>query len=132
MRGDRKDRINSAEPQPKAAKPKCPTWLSEDAKRVWKRTAKQLETMGLLFEADQDILATYVNAVVNYERATKQVDRDGILVEGRRDGMVTNPAVRVQRDCAQLIRMLGAELGLTPSGRSRLTVEKQADDDFLD
>jgi P27 family predicted phage terminase small subunit len=88
--------------------------------------------MGLLFEADQDIIAAYANAVLNYERATKIVDEMGILVEGRRDGLVSNPAVRVQRDSAQLIRQLASELGLTPSSRSRLTVKEEDGDDFLD
>jgi P27 family predicted phage terminase small subunit len=55
-----------------------------------------------------------------------------VLVEGRRDGLVSNPAVRVQRDSAQLIRQLASELGLTPSSRSRLTVQEDDGDDFLD
>ncbi len=133
VRGDRKDRINTAEPKPKKAKPRCPAWLSKDAQAIWRRTAKQLDAMGILFEADQDILATYAVAVVNHQRATELVDQQGLLVEGRRDGLVTNPALRAQRDAAQLIRQLAGELGLTPSSRSRLTTEATADDgDFLD
>lgn len=132
VRGVRPDRVNLAEPKPKKAKPKCPGWLSDDAKRVWRRTTKQLETMGLLYEADQDIIVAYANAVVNYERATRIVDEQGVLVEGRRDGQVSNPAVRVQRDCAQLIRQFASELGLTPSSRSRLTVREDDGDDILD
>ena len=118
VRGVRPDRINTSEPQPPKAEPKCPTWLSRDAKVVWKRTAEQLRSMGLLFEADQDVLVAYVGAVVNYQRATKLVDQEGIVVEGRRDGMVTNPAVRVQRDAAQQIRMLASELGLRAEEKS--------------
>jgi P27 family predicted phage terminase small subunit len=85
--------------------------------------------MGLLFEADQDILAAYANAVVNYQRSTEIVDREGVLVEGRRDGMVSNPAVRVQRDSAMLIRQLAGELGLTPSARTRLKADGESSDD---
>lgn len=128
VRGVRPDRINKSEPQPKGSEPKCPTWLSREAKAVWKRTAEQLRQMGLLFEADQDVLVAYVGAVVNYRRATEIVESEGVLVEGRRDGMVTNPAVRVQRDAAQQIRMLASELGLTPSSRTRLKAEETGDD----
>jgi P27 family predicted phage terminase small subunit len=107
--------------------------MSREAKAVWKRTAEQLRTMGLLFEADQDVLAAYVAAVVNFQKATKIVDTEGVVVEGRRDGMVTNPAVRVQRDAAQQIRMLAGELGLTPASRTRLKAEETSDDsDILD
>lgn len=135
VRGDRKDRINTNEPKPDKSKdPKCPSYLSADAKKIWKRTAKQLKAMGLLFEADQDVLAAYANAVANYQHATVLVDQQGLLVEGRRDGWVTNPAVRVQRDSATLIRMLASELGLTPSSRTRLKAEGDSSDDdsFLD
>jgi P27 family predicted phage terminase small subunit len=130
IRGDRKDRINQNEPKPsKKKKPRVPAWLCDEAKIVWKRTAKQLEEMDLLFESDQDILAAYANAVVNYQRATELVDRSGVLIKGRRDGVVTNPAVRVQRDSAQLVRQLAGELGLTPSSRSRLSVGTESGDE---
>lgn len=133
VRGDRKDRINTNEPKPKKSKPKCPTWMSDEAKVIWKRTVKQLDQMGLLYEADQDIIAAYVNAVINYQKATELVDRSGVLIKGRRDGVVTNPAVRVQRDSATLIRMLAGELGLTPSARTRLKADQDdAEDDILD
>lgn len=135
VRGDRKDRINTNEPKPKKSQPKCPTWLSDDAKVIWRRTAKQLKAMGLLYEADQDILSAYANAVVNYMRSTELVDKSGVLIKGRRDGVVTNPAVRVQRDAAMLIRHLAGELGLTPSARSRLQTGQDVasdDDDILD
>lgn len=132
VRGDRKDRINAAEPKASKRAPKCPAYFCDDAKRVWRRITVQLKTMGILSEADADVIAAYCNAVVSYERATQQVDQVGILVEGRRDGLVTNPAVRVQRDAAQLIRQLGSELGLTPSSRSRLATPEETSDDFLD
>lgn len=132
VRGDRPDRINTKEPKAPKSVPRCPAWLSADAKKIWRRTVKQLESMQILSEADQDVICAYVNAVVLYERATKIVDEVGVLVEGRRDGMVKNPAVQVQRDQAQLIRQLGSELGLTPSSRSRLVIEEAAEDDFLD
>lgn len=134
VRGNRKDRINFNEPKPKKAKPICPEWLSEQAKQIWERTASQLEMMNLLYEADQDILAAYSNAVATYILASKMVDETGILVEGRRDGMVTNPAVRIQRDSATLIKQLAGELGLTPSARTRLKAEENDDqeNDILD
>jgi P27 family predicted phage terminase small subunit len=133
VRGERKDRINTNEPKPNSAEPKCPSWLSPDAKRVFKRTATQLRLMGILFEADIDLITAYANAVVNYQKATEVVDQDGILVEGRRDGLVSNPAVRIQRDAATLIRMLASELGLTPSSRSRLSAgNDDAADNILD
>ena len=128
----RKDRINSNEPKPKHKIPRCPEWLSEDAKKIWKRTTAQLKSMGILYEADIDIIVAYCNAVVNYQKASLIVDQSGVLIKGRRDSVVTNPAVRVQRDAATLIRMLASELGLTPSARSRISLESNDADDILD
>jgi P27 family predicted phage terminase small subunit len=134
LRGDRKDRINTREPKPKKTRPRCPEWLTPEAKVVWRRVAKHLDEMGVYSSADSDVIVSYVHAVVNYQNATKAVESMGLLIEGRRDGLVTNPAVRIQRDAATLIRMLASELGLTPSSRSRLSVEEataDAGDDLL-
>ena len=122
----RPSRINNKEPKPKNKIPRCPEWLSDDAKKVWKRTTTQLKGMGLLFESDQDLIAAYCNAVVNYKIATDLVDKSGLLIKGRRDGVITNPAVRAQRDAAQLMRQLGAEFGLTPSSRTRISADGEA------
>lgn len=119
----RPDRINKKEPKPKLSTPKVPSWLTKDQKVIWKRTASQLKNMGLLFESDQDLLAAYAIAVDNYIKSSKIIELEGLLIEGRRDGQVTNPAVRVQRDSAQLMRQLGAEFGLTPSSRTRISSE---------
>jgi P27 family predicted phage terminase small subunit len=130
----RPDRMVKNEPKAKSGIPRCPDWLSDDAKEIWKRTVKQLKQMGTLSVADVDLIAAYCNAVVTYKKATDLVDKSGVLIKGRRDGVVTNPAVRIQRDAAQLIRQLGAEFGLSPSSRSRISVDGASDDsdDFLD
>jgi len=134
VQGERKDRINTAEPTPSAKPPRAPAWLSDDAKKVWRRTVAQLKEMGIASEADTDILAAYCTAVVNLQRATEIVDRTGIMVKGRRDGVVKNPAVQIQRDAAQLVARLGAEFGLTPSSRSRVRSTDAGSDigDLLD
>lgn len=124
VKGIRADRINKEEPKAVKSKSiKAPIWLSDDAKKVWAVTTKELKNMGMLYKADTDIIVAYCNAVVNYRAATDIITKTGILVEGRRDGMVSNPACRVQRDSAMLIRQLASELGLTPSSRSRLSVK---------
>jgi len=129
----RPDRINKKEPKAKTGTPRCPEWLSDEAKVVWKRTVAQLKQMGTLSVADVDLIAAYCNAVVTYQKATDLVDKSGVLIKGRRDGVVTNPAVRIQRDAATLIRQLGAEFGLSPSSRTRIQTDSGEDDtDFLD
>lgn len=134
VHGDRKDRINTREPAASKKAPRCPSWLPKEARAVWRRTVSQLSEMGVASETDTDLLATYCMAVVTFQRATEEVEREGILIEGRRDGKVKNPAVQIQRDAARAIAQIGAEFGLSPSSRSRLqrTEDEAGLDDLLD
>ena len=34
--------LNTGEPQPEKKAPRCPSWLEDEAKKEWKRMAKQL------------------------------------------------------------------------------------------
>lgn len=38
-----KRELNEYEPKPAKKAPRCPSWLEDEAKKEWKRTAKQLE-----------------------------------------------------------------------------------------
>jgi P27 family predicted phage terminase small subunit len=134
VRGVRRDRINTSEPTPTKKAPPCPSWLSAEAKKVWRRVSKQLSEMGLLYACDGDSLAAYCEAVVRHQRACEIVNTTGILVEGRRDGMVKNPAVQVARDAEATIKAFAQEFGLTPSARTRLKTNEETSstlDDLL-
>jgi P27 family predicted phage terminase small subunit len=90
--------------------------------------------MGLLYACDGDSLAAYCEAVVRHQKACEIVNTTGILVEGRRDGMVKNPAVQVVRDCEATIKAFAQEFGLTPSARTRLKTTEETSstlDDLL-
>ena len=47
-----KRELNQNEPKPEKKAPRCPTWLEAEAKKEWKRLAKQLEQLGILTEVD--------------------------------------------------------------------------------
>jgi P27 family predicted phage terminase small subunit len=108
-----------------------PRWLSDEAKKVWRRTVKQLAQMGVLYESDGDALAAYCEAVSRHAAASKMVQAEGILVEGRNGLLVKNPAVQVARDAEATIKSFAQEFGLTPSARTRIKVDR-ADGDDLD
>jgi len=40
--------LNTQEPKPRKKAPRCPPWLEEEAKKEWKRMAKQMEQLGIL------------------------------------------------------------------------------------
>ena len=70
-----KDRINFDEPKFKPKAPKCPSWLSVEAKHEWNRLAPELERLGLLTGADMAMFASYCSAVGKLEWAEKEMKK---------------------------------------------------------
>lgn len=117
LRGETKpSRVNTAEPQPRAALPEPPPNADDLVLLEWHRVVAELDHMGLAFAADQDAIYAYCCAVVEHHRAVKLIAHTGILLNS--DGhAVRNPAVIVARDAAALVLRFARELGLTPSAR---------------
>jgi len=80
---------------------------------VWRRIAPALHAEGVLTPANSDLLAVYCDLLVQLDRARLTLDV-GVLIKGRRDGLITNPAWRIYRDAAVLVKAYATELGLTP------------------
>lgn len=131
LHGDRPSRINTNEPVPRAGLPECPPWLDDDAKAVWAYVIGELQAMNLVTPADRDALAAYCTFVVQFERATRIVNKAGLLIKGRKDAAVKNPAAQLQRDAAQMMHRLGGEFGMSPRARSEITVAPDVSEDEL-
>jgi len=131
LHGDKPSRINYNEPKPRDGIPNAPSYMDEDAKRVWRYTLEQLRPTGMVTKADRDMLAAYCVAVVQFERATRLVQQAGVLIKGRKDGVVKNPAAQIQRDAFQMMKQASAEFGLTPRARAEIKVDPDVSEDEL-
>lgn len=129
LRGDRKDRINTSEPQP-LGEVVCPEWLSADARQVWDRLAPDLQAKRVLTSWDVDTLAAFCTMVVAHRDASVDLDRNGTRIvtpmKELADGSVIystvkNPNWQVAREAAALMVTLGGRFGLNPSDRSQLS-----------
>jgi P27 family predicted phage terminase small subunit len=120
VRGDRKDRINSNEPQPREGIPQCPVDAAPAVHEVWDYTIAELEHMKVVTLADRDALYAYCEAVAQHREVSRQLATEGFAVRGMNGGMVKNPLIQIQRDAAALIRSFAQEFGLTPSARSTI------------
>lgn len=114
------------------SKPRCPSWLDDYAKTVWRRLVDILDGYGVLTTADRETMSIYCQAVAAYRRATEDIAKTGLLVQGQKGNAVTNPLWRIQRDAARLILDCSARFGLTPADRVRLTGEPGAKGDAGD
>lgn len=56
--------LNTSEPKPNKKAPACPKWLEPEAKKEWRRLAKQMEAIGILTEVDMAAFAGYCQAYV--------------------------------------------------------------------
>ncbi|AZF90288.1 MAG: terminase small subunit [Phage 5P_3] len=115
--------LNAHEPQPRAAKVTCPRWLPTAAKREWRRIAPELVRLGLLTVADRAALAAYCEAWAEAIMAHQALQREGYTFETEKGYRGVHPLVAVKNKALLRMRAFGAEFGMTPSARARLSVE---------
>ena len=128
LAGERPSRVNRAEPIPARAEVKMPRGMSPAAQRMWRRLAPDLLEKNIVTSWDVDALQILCETASVHLEARRVLGIQGLLVPGRRDGLVTNPAWRIYRDSAQLFKTYATDFGLTPSSRSRLSNAPETDD----
>ena len=133
LRGEtRPSRLNAHEPMPSADVPKMPADMDPDAKAVWRRVIRDMRHTGVIRAADADVLRCYCEAVSRYAAAARVYAQSGPLVRGRHGSeLVKNPLHQVARDNADEVRQFARELGLSPSARVGLRIERERSADSL-
>jgi|SRR5579862_6049475 P27 family predicted phage terminase small subunit len=121
--GEKRYRINLAEPRPTNRPPEMPQWLTGKAADEWNRVLPELIHMGTAKAVDMAGLAAYCECVALFERLTVLVEATGPLIVGR-DGLAhKNPAVAMLRGASAEVRVWAREFGLTPAARQPLRIE---------
>ncbi len=123
--------INPDEPQP-ASSARPPDFLGNTARAEWDRISREMELLGMITGIDQAILAAYCQAYGRWADAENRLDTiDKTLYRTAGGNVQTSPLLWVaNRAMEQMIRA-AAELGLSPSSRSRVvTVEKKNNNPF--
>ena len=115
--------INGSEPQPPGAKPTCPAHLSATAKAEWKRLAKDLNAIGLLTRVDRTAFAAYCQAYGRWVEAEKKLAETPVLLKTPAGYVQVSPWMTIANKQLELMAKFMAELGLTPSARSRLAIQ---------
>ena len=123
-----KRRLNRKEQKPERGIPPCPGWLCAEAKREWRRISPELHRLGLLTLVDLGVLAGYCQAWARWAEAERFIEENGSTMTLRDDkGNVkwvqAVPQVAIGVKMLEKVRQFGAELGLSPSSRTRLEAE---------
>lgn len=124
-----KRRLNDAEPKPAPLlSPEPPPELNADARIEWDRVFRQLVSSGIVSVVDRGTLAAYCQAYGRWlqaERAFADMARRdpvmvGLMIKTKQGNVIQNPLVGTANKAMSDMVRYAAELGMTPSARSRV------------
>lgn len=125
---ERKDRINQNEPKPGNPCLEYPDYLIDEAKKVWNKYALPLKKLGVFKQIDEFSFETLCQECGRWVDLQKiisdKVKKDGYVTKNTRQGDKPIPEMAMARECLKNIRALMVEFGMTPSSRSRISVEE--------
>lgn len=114
---------NHDEPMPEVAIPDCPDHLDDAARAEWDRLVPELASLGMLTRIDRAALAAYCQAWSRWEHAERQVQEMGLIVKSPNGYPCQNPYLSIANKAVSQVKTFAAELGLTPSSRSKVKVK---------
>ena len=119
--------LNTAEPKPDKKAPRCPAWLEDEAKKEWKRMAKQLEHLGILTEIDMAAFAGYCQAYARWKAAEEFISKHGAIVKTPSGYWQQVPQVSIAQQYFKQMGKFCEQFGLTPASRSRIVSDSGTD-----
>ncbi|MGH8578872.1 MAG: phage terminase small subunit P27 family [Gammaproteobacteria bacterium] len=125
--------VPKKEPRPSVTFLRTPADLSDEAKRHWRRFARPLYEAGILTELDGLALRMLCEALVLWEEAGREVEREGLVIPGYNGNLVISPYARIANTAFDQVTRLLAEFGMTPASRTRIkTGRAPADPNAVD
>lgn len=110
------------EPEPRAKAPPCPRQLDYEARKEWKRAAKELLVLGILTSVDRAALAAYCQAWSTYVTALDHLRSEPMIFKTEKGYPVRNPWFDIASTAQAHMKSFMTEFGLTPASRSRLNI----------
>ena len=130
-----KRKLNEKEPKPVKKAPPCPKWLEPEAKKEWRRLAKQMESIGILTDVDMAAFASYCQAYARWKAAEEVLTERGTVMRTPSGYLQQVPHVSIAQTYNKIMTKLASEFGLTPSSRSRIIAgdgRQDVDDEMED
>lgn len=104
--------------------PEPPEHLTGEALVEWQRIAPELRDVGLLGNLDRAVVAAYCVAYARWSECERQVRDHGMLLRTRNGVPIPSPFLAAADRALEQVRQLSEQIGLTASGRMRLTGHK--------
>lgn len=93
--------------------PDPPADLAGEALAEWERVVPGLARLDLLKPEDRALLVTYCETWAVFCEATAAIRDEGLFIEAKQ-GLLSHPAVGIQRTAGRELRSLAAHFGLSP------------------
>jgi P27 family predicted phage terminase small subunit len=124
----RKDRANMREPKPSGDLLEPPTYFSTEQSEVWNYAIANAPK-GLLKRLDISILEIWVTAYVTYRESALKVKQLGQVIKSPSGYPIVNPYLSNMNKQAGIMMKASAEMGFTPTSRSKIVLAEEAIDD---
>lgn len=114
--------LNEREAQPRREMPTCPRWLVGEARREWRRMARELYDLGLLTVVDRAALAAYCQCWARWIQAENELAEPDVhlTITTDKGNVIQNPLVGIANVAMDHMRKFLIEFGMTPASRSRV------------
>ena len=112
--------LNTSEPKPTKKAPACPKWLEPEAKKEWRRLAKQMEQIGILTQVDMAAFAGYCQAYARWREAEEFLTQHGSIFKTPSGYVQQVPQVSIAQQNLKIMQSFCSEFGLTPATRARI------------
>lgn len=106
-----------------------PKHLNKVAGSIWTDTLKAVSAAGYqIDELDAQAFTAFCSAGATIRDCDALIEKDGLCVDGGREGLKRHPAASVKNSALTQLRSYAAALGLTASSRARLPQEFQPEE----
>lgn len=117
-----KRKLNRNEPKPQGDLCDAPDWLTDEQKAGWSYAISNAPA-GLMKRLDRAALTAFVVAEDMHRQASVAVGKFGLITKSPSKGEpMQNPYLPIINRQAQIMLKAAAELGFTPSSRSRVEI----------
>lgn len=124
--------LNDKESKPQKKAPACPKWLEDEAKKEWRRLAKQMEQLGILTQVDMAAFAGYCQAYARWKEAEEFITQHGSIVKTPSGYWQQVPQVSIAQTYLKIMNKFAEQFGLTPSSRSRIIASNDSSGGTVD
>lgn len=119
-RGSWRAKKRAENPELVPGTPKCPSWLSKEARDEWDNVIGDLKELGCLAKTHRATIVDFCQAFAELQISTRTLDEVGRVYEDDKGVIRKHPMVAIQHSAMQKVKMLAQELGLSPASLSRV------------